>query len=142
MMPENRILVIDDNPGDIRLMEEAVAEWEEPIQLTVFSDSRLAIKYLETQAAEPDAALPDLILLDLNMPGTDGIGVLSALAQQAQLARIPSIVLTSSEAAADVLQAYDAGANCLALKPFSLPQYLGLIRKIFYFWLKVAKLAH
>lgn len=124
------VLLIEDNPGDVRLTREALAAASVEIRLTVLNDGEQAIAYLRRPGARPD-----LILLDLNLPRVDGGDVLAAIKVDARLRAIPVVVLTSSEAPRDIARVYDLHANCCVTKPLELDRYIEAVRAVAEFWL-------
>jgi CheY-like chemotaxis protein len=134
------VLVIEDNPGDVRLLEEAFGELNSNVRLQVARDGAEGLQMV-MEAALPGAAWhPDLILLDLNLPKINGHDVLARLKANPQTTRIPIIVLTSSRADADVRRAYDAHANAYLKKPSTLDGLLTAAQDITDFWLRTATL--
>jgi CheY-like chemotaxis protein len=129
------VLLVEDNQGDVRLVREALTTFQAPVQLSTADDGRKAQGML--QLAEHR---PDLILLDLKLPGMDGRSLLSWIKSDPKLRRIPVIVLTSSDDARDVKQAYDLHANCYLVKPRRLGDFESLIRDTVAFWTGVARL--
>ncbi len=134
------ILLVEDNPGDARLTLEAFADTRPPRRLSHVTNGVQAIDFLRRAGAHTQATLPDLILLDLNLPCKDGREVLAEIKADATLRRIPVVILTTSQAEADILRAYDLNANCYVAKPADLDQFTRVIRCIDEFWLTVAKL--
>jgi chemotaxis family two-component system response regulator Rcp1 len=134
------ILLVEDNPGDVRLTCEALREAKVANQLHVVEDGVEAMSFLRRESRYAGVPRPDLILLDLNLPRKDGREVLAEIKQDADLKRIPVVVLTSSAAEQDVLQAYSLHANCYITKPVDLDQFLRIVRSIEDFWLVVVKL--
>jgi len=134
------ILLVEDNPGDLDLMMEALEENKLFINLTVAIDGEEAMDVLYRQGAHTDAPIPDLILLDLNLPKKDGREVLAEIKAHELLRRIPVVVLTTSSAESDILLAYDLNANCYITKPVGLQQFLEVVKSINNFWLTVVKL--
>ena len=134
------ILLVEDNPGDVRLTQEAFKEGKLTNRLSVVGDGAEALAFLRREGAYGQASRPDLILLDLNLPKKDGRQVLAELKADAGLKRIPVVVLTTSQAEADILKAYDLHANCYITKPVDLEQFLVVIRSIEEFWLSMVKL--
>lgn len=134
------ILLVEDNPGDVRLTREALRESKLLNELAVASDGVEALAMLRRQGDYSDATTPDLILLDLNLPRLDGREVLQAVKEDPVLRRIPVVVLTTSEAEQDILRAYDLHANCYIVKPVDLEQFLHVVRSIEDFWLTIVKL--
>ncbi|MFN3323479.1 MAG: response regulator [Bryobacteraceae bacterium] len=134
------ILLVEDNPGDVRLTREALRESTVPCRLTVVPDGEAALKYLRREGVYTDAVRPDLILLDLNLPRKDGREVLCELKRDDDLRQIPVVVLTTSMAEQDIFKAYDLHANCYLQKPVDLDRFLSIVRAIENFWLTVVKL--
>ncbi|HYZ86532.1 MAG TPA: response regulator [Bryobacteraceae bacterium] len=129
------ILLVEDNPGDARLMKEALKEGEIPHQLNVVPDGELAIQYLRKVGKYEHATRPDLIVLDLNLPKRDGRQVLEEIKRDEELRVIPVVVLTTSKATSDVNAAYQLQANCYIQKPVDLHRFWDIIRSIEGFWL-------
>ncbi len=133
-------MLVEDNPGDVRLTQEALRESGQNVQLIVQMDGQEAIELLRGKAATPSATLPDLILLDLNLPRTDGREILLYLKTDPVLKRIPVIVLTTSIADQDILICYGAHANCMVSKPVDFDDFFRSIDNILRFWLGTALL--
>ncbi|NVJ00796.1 response regulator [Myxococcus sp. AM009] len=134
------ILLVEDNPGDVRLTIEAFKEGKVSNRLSVARDGVEALSFLRRQGAYADAARPDLILLDLNLPRKDGREVLAEIKVDPALRRIPVVVLTTSKAEEDILRTYDLHANCYIAKPVDLEQFISVVRSIDDFWLSVVRL--
>ena len=134
------ILLVEDNPGDVRLTREAMKEAKLHNQLHVVSDGVDALAFLRRQGAYANAVRPQLILLDLNLPRKDGREVLAEIKQDTDLRRIPVVILTTSEAEADILKAYDLHANCYIVKPVDIEQFLTVVKSIEDFWVAIVKL--
>lgn len=134
------ILLIEDNPGDIRLVEEAIKAAEIRAKLIHLTDGVQALEFLKKQGQYQDAITPDLILMDLNIPKKDGRKVLLELKNHPTLRRIPVVVLTISQAEEDILQCYDLHANCYVRKPFEIDSLMEQISSIMHFWFKVVTL--
>jgi two-component system, chemotaxis family, response regulator Rcp1 len=134
------ILLVEDNPGDVRLTREALRECGVPNYLNVASDGVEALAYLRRQGTFGAAARPDVILLDLNLPRKDGREVLMEIKQDPALMSIPVVVLSSSQAEEDIAGAYQLHANCYVTKPMDLDQFVAVVRSIENFWFLVAKL--
>ncbi|WP_141592424.1 response regulator [Myxococcus sp. AB056] len=134
------ILLVEDNPGDVRLTVEALKEGKVRNRLSVARDGVEALAFLRRQGAYADAAQPDLILLDLNLPRKDGREVLAEIKVDPALRRIPVVVLTTSKAEEDILRTYDLHANCYIAKPVDLEQFISVVRSIDDFWLSVVRL--
>src|SRR5688500_14333698 len=128
------ILLVEDNPGDVRLTVEALKEGKVHNHLSVVSDGVEALAFLRNQGPYTDAPRPDLMLLDLNLPKKDGREVLAEIKDDPNLRRIPVVVLTTSEAEADVLKSYALHANCYITKPVDLEQFIDVIGTIEDFW--------
>jgi chemotaxis family two-component system response regulator Rcp1 len=134
------ILLVEDNPGDVRLTIEALKDAKVANNLNVVGDGVEALAFLRREAKYEDAPRPDLILLDLNLPRKDGRDVLSEIKADASLRRIPVVVLTTSQAEEDVLRAYNLNANCYISKPVDLEQFMKVVKAIEDFWLTIVKL--
>ncbi|HSX61870.1 MAG TPA: EAL domain-containing protein [Tahibacter sp.] len=134
------ILLVEDNPGDVRLTTEMLKQAKLLNRLTVAVDGEQALAMLQRTEAYSHQPLPDLILLDLNLPGLDGRELLERIKEDPNLARIPVVVLTQSGADTDVRRAYDAYASCYVRKPLDLDQFLGVMQSIGHFWLSVVTL--
>ena len=136
------ILLVEDNPGDVRLTIEAMKEARVLNNLSVVADGVEALDFLNRRGPYQKAPRPDLILLDLNLPRKDGREVLREIKMDPHLLRIPVVVLTTSEAEQDILRSYDLHANCYITKPVDLDQFLEVVRTVEGFWLSIVKLPH
>lgn len=136
------ILLIEDNPGDVRLTLEALHEGKVKNNLVVAPDGEAALAILRREGAHAEAARPDLILLDLNLPKKDGREVLAEIKSDPQLRCIPVVVLTTSKSEEDVLRSYQLNANCYITKPVDLEQFIRVVRAIEDFWLTMVVLPH
>lgn len=134
------ILLVEDNPGDVRLTIEALKEGKVRNRLNVARDGVEALEYLKREGPFRDATRPDLVLLDLNLPKMDGREVLAAIKADESLRRIPVVVLTTSKAEEDVLRSYALHANCYITKPVDLDQFISVVKSIDDFWLTVVRL--
>ena len=132
------ILLIEDNPGDVRLTQEAFKEGRKNVTLDVVMDGVEAINYLYKNGEYQDKKSPDLILLDLNLPKMDGREVLEKVKNDDNLRRIPVIVLTTSDADQDILKSYNLHVNCYLNKPVDFDKFFDIIQKIEDFWLTTA----
>ena len=132
------ILLIEDNPGDVRLTQEAFKEGNMNIKLDVVMDGVEAIKYLNKEMPYNQAITPDLILLDLNLPKKDGREVLLEIKTDSKLKRTPVVVLTTSNAQQDILKSYNLHVNCYINKPVDFDKFFDIIQKIEDFWLSTA----
>lgn len=133
------ILLVEDNPGDKRLTEEALNEGKIRNNLSWVADGEEAMRFLHREGKYTHSPRPDLILLDLNLPKKDGREVLTDIKTDPSLRRIPTVVLTTSRAEQDVLRAYDEHANCFINKPVDLDQFLDVVKSIEDFWLTVVR---
>lgn len=134
------ILLVEDNPGDARLTEEAFKESRLVNRLYRVRDGVEALAYLRREDPYADAARPDIVLLDLNMPRKDGREVLADIKEDPALKSIPVVVLTTSDADADVIRSYELHANCYITKPVDLDKFMNIIRHIEDFWLSIVRL--
>ncbi len=137
---EIEILLVEDNPGDVRLTEEALREGKVKNRLHVARDGVEAIEFLRRRGKFADAARPDLVLLDLNLPRMDGREVLAEIKNDPDLKTLPVVVLTTSSAEADILRTYSLHANCYIQKPVDLDQFVQVVKSIDDFWLTVVRL--
>lgn len=138
--PPIEILLVEDNPGDVRLTQEALADGKVNNNLHVVIDGVEAMAFLRREGAYRSRPRPDVILLDLNLPRKNGREVLAEVKADPELRRIPIVVLTTSEAEEDVLRAYEHHANCYITKPVDLDQFLKVVRSIEDFWFTIVKL--
>lgn len=134
------ILLVEDNPGDVRLTEEALKESKIAVNMHVAGNGVEALAMLRREGQYANLALPDLILLDLNMPMMDGREVLRQIKTDESLKHIPVVVLTTSAAEKDIVQAYGLHANCYITKPVEFDQFMEIVKSIENFWLTVVKL--
>lgn len=134
------ILLVEDNPGDVRLTQEALKESKINNNLIIAGDGVEAWDYLTKNVAGSDAILPDVIFLDLNMPRMDGRELLAKLKNHEHLRQIPIVVLTTSQAEEDILQSYNLHANCYVTKPVGLNEFVEVVRSIEHFWISIVKL--
>ena len=135
-----QILLVEDNPGDVRLTMEALKEAKVVNRLTVVKDGIEALSLLRREGPHADAVRPDLILLDLNLPRKDGREVLAEIKADDDLKRIPVVVLTTSQDEQDVLKTYNLYANCYITKPVDLDQFITVVKSIEDFWLGIVVL--
>lgn len=136
-----RILLVEDNPGDIRLTQEALKESNMDIHLDVVSDGEQAIDFLMKKNKHTEAVRPHIILLDLNLPKKNGIEILKEIKAHDSLKKIPVIVLTTSDADHDISKAYSLHANCYILKPVDFDDFAKVIRLVETFWFNTVKLS-
>ena len=134
------VLLVEDNPGDVRLTMEALKEGKMLNKVSVVGDGVEAIAFLRRQGKHAKVARPDVILLDLNLPKKDGREVLAEIKGDAELRCIPVVILTTSSAEHDILKTYDLHANCYITKPVDLEQFIRVVKLIEDFWLTIVKL--
>ena len=134
------ILLVEDNPGDARLAQEALKEGKVKNQLHIVTDGVAATDFLFKRNKYKDAPTPDLIILDLNLPKKDGREVLSEIKADDNLKRIPVVILTISKAEEDILKSYNLHANCFITKPLNLDKFFEVVKSIEDFWLTIVKL--
>ena len=134
------ILLVEDNPGDVRLTKEALKEGKVNNNLHVVGDGVEALQFLHREEGYEDAVHPDLMLLDLNLPRKDGRELLSEIKEDPTLRRIPVVILTTSKDEADILRTYDLHANCYVTKPVDLDQFITVVKSIEDFWMTIVKL--
>lgn len=137
-----QILLIEDNLGDIRLIQEVMKESDFRHELSIVTDGEQAIQYLRKEGKFKDAPIPNLILLDLNLPKKDGREVLSEIKTTLPYKIIPVVVFSSSEAEKDINKAYELYANAYVVKPFDFNKFSQVIQAIQRFWLDVVKLPY
>ncbi len=129
-----QVLLVEDNPGDVRLTQEVLAECKIATHLSIVGDGVQALAFLRRQAPFEDNLRPDLILLDLNIPKKNGSEVLKEIKADASLRRIPVVILTTSKAEQDIQRSYDLHANCYIHKPVDFESFTKVIRSIEDFW--------
>jgi CheY-like chemotaxis protein len=134
-----KIMLVDDNRADIELTKDILAESKIRLSIIEAMDGQQALEYLEARLLSREE-LPDLILLDLNMPRLDGRGLLSKMRGREEFKALPVVVLTSSDAEQDIISSYKLGANCYVNKPVGLDEFQKIVRSIECFWLTIVKL--
>lgn len=134
------ILLVEDNPGDVRLTREALKDTKLHNNLSIVNDGVEAMAFLRREGPYADAPRPDLILLDLNLPRKDGREVLEEIKSDDDLKRIPVVVLTTSSNDKDIVESYNLHANCYISKPADLGQFLTIVKSIHRFWFSIVKL--
>lgn len=134
------ILLVEDNPADVRLTQEALKEAKVVNRLSVVMDGEEAMAFLRREGRHVEAPRPDLILLDLNLPRMDGREVLAQLKSDPDLRRIPVVILSGSSAEEDLVRAYDLHANCYVVKPVGAEEFAKIVKAIPTFWLSVVAL--
>jgi len=142
-MPHSRpiqVLLVEDNPADVRLTRDALSEGKVVNELSVVTDGVEALRYLRREGSYAAAPRPDLVLLDLNLPRKSGREVLQEIKADPELRRIPVMVLTTSKADEDLDRAYSLHANCYIRKPVDLDEFLEVVRSIEHFWFTIVTL--
>jgi CheY-like chemotaxis protein len=134
------VLLVEDSPGDVRLMQEVFRVANNMVRLHVAGDGVEAMNFLRQWGEYADCPRPDLILLDLNLPKMGGLEVLAKIKEDEGLRTIPTVILTISDAEADIARGYRLQANCYLRKPVQLEAFEALVRSINDFWLTKAKL--
>ena len=138
-MPK-QVLLVEDSPGDVRLTQEAFRDANKSVHLHVATDGVEAMAFLRHEGAHADAPRPDLILLDLNLPKMDGREVLAHIKENDSLKTIPTVILTTSDAEADIVKSYQLQANCYLTKPVQWEEFESLVKSINDFWLTKVRL--
>jgi chemotaxis family two-component system response regulator Rcp1 len=134
------ILLVEDNPGDVRLTQEVFKEGKVRNLLNVVYNGEEAMAFLRREGRFANAPRPDIILLDLNLPRKDGREVLAEIKADPDLKRIPVVILTTSQAESDLIQSYNLHANCYIVKPVDLDHFIDVVKTIEGFWLQIVKL--
>ncbi len=134
------ILLVEDNPGDVMLVREGLSDCKIANAMRDVSDGEMALAYLRGEGEHAGRIMPDLVLLDLNLPRMDGREVLAEIKADPRLRHLPVVIMTSSAAEADVLRSYRLQASCYVTKPLDLDQFLAMVRSIEHFWLSVVRL--
>lgn len=139
-MEDIQILLVEDNPGDVRLTIEALRGAKVANELHVVGDGESALDYLYQRGVYADAVRPDIVLLDLNLPRLEGREVLAQVKSDPDLSTIPTIILTTSSADIDIQQSYELHANCFISKPVDFNAFIEAVRSLEGFWLKIVRL--
>ncbi len=134
------ILLVEDNPGDIRLTQEALKEGKIRNKMSIANDGVAAMDFLRKSCQDGNFESPDLILLDLNLPRMSGQEMLAEIKADDKLKHIPVIILTTSESEKDILESYNLYANCYITKPIDLDQFIKVVHAVKDFWLTIVKL--
>lgn len=140
MKTKPEILMVDDNPADIDLTSEILAQSEQHFHVNAVNDGVEAISFLQRQGKYAKAPVPDLVVLDLNLPRKDGCEVLSNIKTDPALAKIPVVIFTTSQANSDIARSYKLGANCYLKKPGNLAEFVAAVQSLAKFWLGFASL--
>jgi chemotaxis family two-component system response regulator Rcp1 len=136
------MLLVEDDPGDVRLLVEVMRRSQFHVHLSVAQDGKEALAFLRREGSHADAPCPDLVLLDLNLPRMDGRELLAVMKSDPALKHLPVVILTTSEREEDVVSCYRAHANCYITKPVTLPQFIRVVCSLNDFWLTVVRLPH
>jgi CheY-like chemotaxis protein len=134
------ILVVEDNPGDARLIKEVLNDNKVYSSLYIVNDGVEAMNFLHQEGKYKDVSIPDLIILDLNLPRKDGREVLAEIKADNKLKHIPIVIMTISQAEEDILKSYNLHANCFITKPIDLNQFIKVVKSIEDFWFSIVKL--
>jgi|SRR5271165_583582 len=140
MKTTSEILMVDDNPADIDLTAEVLAQSEGNFHMSAVNDGVEAISFLRRQGKYAKAPVPDLVVLDLNLPRKNGCEVLSNIKTDPALAKIPVVIFTTSQASSDITRSYEVGANCYLRKPGNLAEFVAAVQSMAEFWLSFASL--
>ena len=140
MVPSIDILLVEDNPGDVLLTEEALLEGDLDFKIHVVPDGEEALKFLRREDTYKDSPVPHIVLLDLNLPKLSGREVLMEVKKDQSLKHIPVVVLSTSKAEEDISSSYDLHANCFVTKPVDFEKFGTVVRSIQDFWMNVVKL--
>jgi two-component system response regulator len=140
MKSKPEILMVDDNPADIDLTSEVLAQSKGHFHVNAVNDGAEAISFLRRQGKYAKVPVPDLVVLDLNLPRKDGCEVLSNIKADPALAKIPVVIFTTSQANSDIARSYKLGANCYLKKPGNLPEFIAVVQSMAEFWLGFASL--
>ncbi len=141
-MKTPEILLVDDNPADIDLTSEVLAQSQQHYHVNSVNDGAEAISFLRHQGKYTTAPCPDLVVLDLNLPIKDGRQVLSDIKADPSLQKIPVVIFTTSQANSDISRSYELGANCYLKKPGNLAEFVAVVQSMAQFWLGFARLPH
>lgn len=135
-----RVLLVEDNPGDVVLTREGLKDGKIHITMDVVGDGQAALDFLRRRPPYTEAQRPDVVLLDLNLPGKDGREVLHQIRNDPQLETLPVVILTMSDDESDIQQAYKLRANCYITKPVDFEQFVKIVRQIDSFWFTIVQL--
>ena len=142
MKMDAEVLLVDDNPADIDLTREVLGNCKWHFHVNAVNDGAEAISFLHREGKYADVPSPDLMVLDLNLPRKDGRQVLAELKADRNLAKIPVIIFTTSQASSDITRCYQLGANCYLRKPGNLADFVAIVKSMADFWLGFARLPH
>jgi chemotaxis family two-component system response regulator Rcp1 len=134
------VLMIEDNPDDVFLAQEALKEFNAPVNMITVENGLEAILFLRQKDKYKDVSLPDLILLDLNLPKKNGRQVLAEIKRDEKISVIPVIIITTSDSKEDIIQSYLLHANCYITKPVNLDSFIMILKNIVNFWFTIVKL--
>ena len=133
------ILLIDDNPADLELTRDVLANSERVARVACVTDGDEAMAFLRREGKYADSTLPELVLLDLNLPRKDGRSVLAEIKRDPELRKIPVVIFTTSQTPRDIQHSYELGANCFVSKPGNLHDFISAVSALEQFWLSVAR---
>lgn len=136
------VLLVDDNPADTDLISDVLSRQEAQFHVSAVSDGMEAIAFIRQKGKYTKAPLPDLVILDLNLPGRDGRDVLLEVKSDLELVKIPIVVFTTSQASSDINRSYALGANCYLRKPGNLPEFVAVVESMADFWLRFVTLPY
>jgi len=134
------ILLVEDNPGDVRLTMEALKDSKLLVNVTVAGDGVEALAMLRREGPHAQVPRPDIILLDLNLPRKGGREVLAEMKQDPKIKGIPVVILTTSDADRDIAKCYEEQASCFVTKPIDLEQFFQVVKSIEGVWFTIVKL--
>lgn len=135
------ILLVEDNPGDVRLAQETLKDYKLQNRLHTVTDGEEALKYLRREPPYTDVRIPDMVLLDINLPKVDGLEVLSEMQRDPELRNVPVVILTASRMDQQILKKYRVSADCLILKPLTVERYIEAVRCFPQFGLSIVRMA-
>lgn len=139
-MKPTEILLVEDNEGDIVLIKEALSEGGFQHHLSIVRNGEDAIQFLNREGQFASATLPDLIIMDINLPRMNGMEVLQFIKQHVLYRSIPVVMLTTSSSTRDILDAYRQHVNSYIIKPGNLQAYIGVVHSIMDFWINIVRL--
>ena len=140
MVCTQEVLIVDDNPADLTLAQEALARCKRQNKISSVTDGEQAVAFLFRRGAYINQLRPNLVILDLNLPKKDGRAVLEELKSDPDLRKIPVVIFSTSQASSDIVRSYQLGANCYVSKPVDLKAYFAALQSIEEFWFGLARL--
>jgi two-component system, chemotaxis family, response regulator Rcp1 len=142
MKVDAEVLLVDDNPADVDLTRDVLGKCKWHFHVNAVNDGAEAVSFLRRQGKHAEAPSPDLVVLDLNLPRKDGREVLAEVKADPNLAKIPVVIFTTSQAKTDITRCYQLGANCYLRKPGNLADFVAVVQSMADFWLGFASLPH